>query len=137
MAKRIIKKIGSDRIGSGKKMTVQAHGYGYSTHDVSQNFINSQGFGTIVPQGTWLMPAGSRLRLEIDAMVTSAALFYQLYGSAKIQWDVFEARMALYNPMMMINLMDAGYTVADVKFPLMELETKGFTDDNCVVRLFC
>lgn len=125
MARRIIKKLGGDRIGSGNKMTVSAAGYGYSTHDVGCVTRTSMSFGTIVPMGQWLLTAGSRLRIRLDALITSNALLYQLYGSAKFQVDVFSARMALYNPKMLLNLNDQGYEISDIKFPLYELETRG------------
>lgn len=128
MAKRIIKKIGGDRLGSGAGMTASAHGYGFSTHDVSKIRRTSMSFGTIVPMGQWLMTTGSRLRLNLDALITSNALSYQLYGSAKFQLDVFSVRMALYNPKMLLNLNDQGYNISDIKFPLMELTTKGLDD---------
>lgn len=123
MGRKIIKKIGGDRIGSGGKMNVSAHGYGYSTHDVSKIRRTSMTFGTIVPMGKWFMPSGSRLRLELDALITTNALLYQLYGSCKFQLDVFEARLAIYNPKMLLNLNDQGYNISDIKFPQMELET--------------
>lgn len=125
MSKRIIKKIGGDRIGSGGKMTVSATGYGYSTHDVGKVRRTSMSFGTIVPMGVWTLTTGSRLRIKLDALITSNALLYQLYGSAKFQIDVFSARMALYNPKMLLNLNDQGYEISDIKFPVMQLKTKG------------
>lgn len=125
MARKIIKKIGGDRLGSGKKMSVAAHGYGYSTHDVSKIRRTSMSFGTLVPMGQWLMTSGSRLRMKLDALITSNALNYQLYGSAKFQLDVFEARLALYNPKMLLNLNDQGYQISDIKFPQMMLKTNG------------
>lgn len=125
MAKRIMKKLGGERLGSGNKMMVGVHGYGYSTHDVSKVRRTSMSFGTIVPMGQWLMTSGSRMRMRLDALITSNALTYQLYGTAKFQLDVFSARMAIYNPKMQINLNDQGYTISDVKFPLMNLKTKG------------
>lgn len=126
MARRIIKKIGSDRLGSGPKMIVEAHGFGVSTHDVSKTRRTSMSFGTIVPAGMWLMPAGSRLRLNLDALITSNALLYQLYGSAKFQADIFSSRFANYNAKMDINLNDQAYEVDDIKFPQMRLRTRGF-----------
>lgn len=123
--RKIIKKIGGDRIGSGGKMTVAAHGYGYSTHDVSQVTRTSMSFGTIVPMGCWLMTAGSRLSGSLDALITSNALLYQLYGSAKFQLDVFSARVALYNPKMLLNLNDQGYDIGDIKFPQKVLTSFG------------
>lgn len=125
MANKIIKKLGGDRIGSGNKMTVSAHGYGYSTHDVGTVTRTSMSFGTIVPMAQWHLTTGSRLRMKLDALITSNALLYQLYGSAKFQIDVFSARMALYNPKMLLNLNDQGYEIEDIKFPLMELITNG------------
>lgn len=122
--RRIIKKIGGDRIGSGGKMAVTAHGYGYSTHDVSKVRRISMSFGTIVPMYTWLMTSGSRMRMRLDALITSNALLYQLYGSAKFQLDVFSARVALYNPKMQLNLNDQGYEIEDIKFPQLRLTTK-------------
>lgn len=123
--RKIIKKIGGDRVGSGGKMTVAAHGYGYSTHDVGKVRRTSMSFGTLVPMGTWLMTAGSRLSGSLDALITSNALLYQLYGSAKFQLDVYSARVALYNPKMLLNLNDQGYEVGDIKFPQMSLNTFG------------
>lgn len=123
MARKIIKKIGGDRIGSGNKMTVGVGGYGVSTHDVSKVRRTSMSFGTIVPMYQWLMPSGSRLRLRMDALITSNALLYQLYGSAKFQLDVFSSRLAIYNPKMELNLNDQGYNISDIKFPLMRLKT--------------
>lgn len=130
MARRIIKKIGGERIGSGNKMTVTAHGYGYSTHDVSKVRRITMSFGTIVPMYQWMMTSGSRLRLRLDALITSNALLYQLYGSAKFQVDVFSARMALYNPKMLINLNDQGYDIEDIKFPQMELVTRALAGEK-------
>lgn len=132
MARRIIKKLGGDRIGSGNKMTVTAHGYGFSTHDVSKVRRTSMSFGTIVPMGQFLLTTGSRLRIRLDALITSNALLYQLYGSAKFQIDVYSARMALYNPKMLLNLNDQGYDISDIKFPLMELETQGLRSEENV-----
>lgn len=128
MGRRIIKQIGGDRIGSGNKMSVSATGYGYSTHDVGKVRRTSMSFGTIVPMGQWMLTTGSRLRINLDALITSNALLYQLYGSAKFQVDVFSARMALYNPKMLLNLNDQGYDIADIKFPQMELVTKGLKE---------
>lgn len=123
--RKIIKKIGGDRIGSGGGMTVSAHGYGYSTHNNSKVRRTSMSFGTIVPMGIWMMTTNSRIRMRLDALITSNALLYQLYGSAKFQLDVYSARMALYNPKMLLNLNDQGYEIGDIKFPQMELETEG------------
>lgn len=125
MGRKIIKKLGGERIGSGNKMLVTAHGYGYSTHDVGKVTRTSMTFGTIVPMGQWLLTTGSRLRMNLDALITSNALLYQLYGSAKFQVDVYTARMALYNSKMLINLNDQGYEVEDVVFPQFELTTVG------------
>lgn len=125
MSRRIIKKLGGERIGSGNKMMVSATGYGYSTHDTSKVRRISMTFGTIVPMGIWLMTTGQRKRMRLDALITSNALMYQLYGSAKFQIDVYSARMALYNPKMLLNLNDQGYDIADIQFPRMRLTTVG------------
>lgn len=128
MAKRIIKKIGGERLGSGPKMKTAMHGYGYSTHDVGKIRRTSMSFGTLVPMAVWLMPSNSRLKLRLDALITSNALAYQLYGSAKFQLDVFSARLANYMPKMLLNLNDQGYQIKDIKFPLMTLKTNGFKE---------
>lgn len=124
--KRIIKKVGGDRIGSGKKMSVTAAGFGYSTHDVGKVRRTSMSFGTIVPMGMWLMTSNSRMRMNLDALITSNALLYQLYGSAKFQLDVYSTRIALYNPKMLLNLNDQGYEIGDIKFPMMRLTTNNY-----------
>lgn len=130
MGRRIIKKIGGERLGSGSGMKVAAVGYGYSTHDVSQKRITSATFGTILPVGQYLLPSNSKLTMRLDALITSNALLYQLYGSAKFQLDVFSADVQLYNPKMGLNLLEQGYKISDVKFPLLELQTRGFANDE-------
>lgn len=124
MARKIIKKIGGDRIGSGPKMKVTASGFGVSTHNTSTVRRTSMAWGTVVPMAQYIMTPGSRLRLDIDAIITSNALKYQLYGSGKFMVDVFEAPLAIYNPLINLNFMDQGFEVNDIKLPLLELITK-------------
>ena len=43
------KTLGGDRLGSGKKMTVDFHGYERSTHDLSYLWRSTMAAGTLVP----------------------------------------------------------------------------------------
>lgn len=123
MSRRIIKKIGSDRLGSGNKMTVSMHGYGFSSHDVSTVLATSMSFGTLVPAFVWPMTSNSRLTLKIDAFIVSNPTIWQLYGNAKFQVDVFKERVANYNPKMGLNLSNQGLEVQNILFPQMKVTT--------------
>lgn len=117
-----MKKQIAERLGSGNKMEVNLHEYGKSTHNLSKIRRTSMTTGTLVPMGTWIMLPGDSAKMQIDALITTNALKYQLYGTMKFQVDVFTARMALYQPKMSLNLLDAGLEVQDIKFPQMEVE---------------
>ena len=45
----IKKTLGGDRLGSGRKMTQELHGFGRSSHNVSKTMRTDQAIGTIVP----------------------------------------------------------------------------------------
>lgn len=119
-----MKKQIAERVGSGNKMEVKLHEYGKSTHNLSKIRRTSMTTGTLVPMGTWIMLPGDSAKMYIDALITTNALEYQLYGTMKFQVDVFTARMALYQPKMSLNLLDAGLEVQDIKFPQMEVEAE-------------
>lgn len=119
-----MKKQIAERLGSGNKMEVNLHEYGKSTHNLSKIRRTSMTTGTLVPMGTWIMLPGDSAKMQIDALITTNALNYQLYGTMKFQVDVFTARMALYQPKMSLNLLDAGLEVQDIKFPQMEVEAE-------------
>ena len=43
------KTLGRERLGAGKKMKVELHNYGRSTHDLGYIFRSSMSAGTLIP----------------------------------------------------------------------------------------
>ena len=66
----IRRNLGGDRLGSGNKMEVEMHGWGKSTHDLSEELRTTMATGTLVPfLNKTVLPADEwRIRLSADVM---------------------------------------------------------------------
>ena len=90
------KTIGGDRLGSGKKMKVSMHGYERSTHDLSNVFRSTMSVGTLVPFMVHIGLPGDTFDIELNADVKTLPTLAPMFGSAKLQLDVFQIPIRLY-----------------------------------------
>ena len=91
------KTLGGDRLGSGNKMDVELHGYGRSTHDLSQVTRTTMAPGTLVPVYKKVALTGDTWDIELDALRNTLPTFGPLFGGYKLQIDVFQCPVRLYN----------------------------------------
>lgn len=117
--------LGGDRLGSGKKQEVEIKGYQRSKHNLTTKVATSQGVGTLVPIHHSLVLAGDTRELDIMAMCFTNPTEGPLYGSFKLQIDVFRADLRLYIAKLHMNLLDQGMEMNEIKFPQYELTTGG------------
>lgn len=118
------KTIGGDRIGAGKKMTVDLHGYGRSTHDMSYITRTTMASGTLVPFITELGLPGDSFDINLNVDVKTHPTIGPLFGSFKVQVDVYVCPIRLYQAQLHNNRMGIGMKMSTVKLPQLELKAK-------------
>ena len=116
----IVKSIGKNTLGGGKKLNVNLHTYNRSTHNRGYVFRNTQDIGTLVPFMCELETPGNIEEIELSAVVLTHPTVGPLYGSYKLQMDVFTVPIRLYNALLHNNALNIGMDIKKVKFPVIE-----------------
>lgn len=117
----IQKSIGKNTLGSGNKMKVDMRTYNRSTHDLSFAWRSSMGVGTLVPCLKLVGLPGDTFDIDVDAKVLTHPTVGPLFGSYKLQIDVFVAPMRLYISMLHNNTLNVGMDMSKVKFPIFSV----------------
>lgn len=120
--KKVTRNLGGDRLGSGSKNNISMHAYNRSTHDLSRAWRSSMNVGTLVP--FFVEPAlpGDTWSLDMEALVRTMPAVGPLYGSYKLQLDVFECPIRLYNGLLHNNMTKIGMNMAQVKLPKIYIQ---------------
>lgn len=117
----MVRNLGGDRLGSGNKMQVAMHNYNRSTHNPSALWKSSMACGTLVPfMSEYTAPADTwDIDLEVD--IQTEPTLGDLYGSYKVQLDVFWTPVRLYNSWLHNNKLKIGMNMAQVRLPTLEV----------------
>lgn len=129
----ITKAIGKNTVGDGNKMTVRLHNYYRSTHDLSYVWKNTQAAGPIVPFLCEYAQIDDTHEIDLSAMVITHPTVGPLYGSFKLQLDVYVAPIRLYQKLLHNNTMGIGLDMSKVKLPSLNINLKNSdnpTKDN-------
>lgn len=113
------KTIGGDRLGAGKKMQVEMHGYGRSTHNKSYKFRTTASTGTLIPFMKQIALPGSSGQIQLNMDIMTHPTQGPLFGSYKAQADIFFCPMRLYQAFLQINMQKIGTKMNTVRLPLM------------------
>lgn len=124
----IKKSLGGDRLGSGNKMNVRLHNFERSTHDLGRLWRSTMAAGTLVPYMVEYGLPGDVFNIDLGADVKTYPTVGPLFGSFKLQLDVFQAPIRLYNAMLHNNALGIGMNMSQVKLP--ELEFRFVPDGN-------
>lgn len=124
--------LGGDRLGAGNKNKVHLRNYERSTHDLSYAWRSSMAAGTLVPFMSELALPGDTFDIDLEAEVLTLPTIGPLFGSFKVQLDLFKVPIRLYNGKLHMNLVNIGLKMEDIKFPVVEIRAeKGeLIDDN-------
>lgn len=122
--KEITKALGGERLGSGNKMNIELHKYNRSSHDLSRAFRTSMTVGTLVPFFKEIALNGDTWSIDLAHIVKTIPAIGPLFGSYKLQMDVFCAPIRLYNGLLHNNMIDIGMDMAKVKLPKITLKHK-------------
>lgn len=127
MSKKV--NLGGDRLGSGAKMDVHLHGYSRSTHDLSNIWRSTMATGTLVPFLKQIALPGDTFDIKLNADVKTLPTVGPLFGSFKMQLDIFQVPIRLYNAGLHMNRLNIGLDMSKVKFPMISLTTNRL-DEN-------
>lgn len=120
----IKKTLGGDRLGAGRKMTQEMHGFGRSSHDVGMVFRTDQAIGTIVPAYCQIGTTGTTFYMDIAAKTRTLPTNGPIFGTLKHQIDVFMIPIRLYIGALHNNMLGIGLNMQEVKMPQFTLQTK-------------
>ena len=125
----LTRSIGKNTLGGGKKMQVDMRTYNRSTHDLSYVWRNTQSPGTLVPFMCELALPGDVHEIQLNANVLTHPTVGPLFGSFKLQADVFECPVRLYNAQLHNNKLGIGLDMSKVKFPVLKVIYNKTTDN--------
>ena len=120
----ITKSIGKNTLGGGQKLTVDLRTYNRSTHDLSYAWRSSMGVGTLVPCMKLLALPGDTFDIKIDNKVLTHPTVGPLFGSYKLQVDLFTVPFRLYIAMLHNNALNVGMDMSKVRIPIYRVEQK-------------
>lgn len=123
----ITKSIGKNTLGGGQKITVDLKTYNRSTHDLSYAWRSSMGVGTLVPCMKILGLPGDTFDINIDNKVLTHPTVGPLFGSYKLQVDIFTVPFRLYIAALHNNALNVGMDMSKVKIPIYKVEQKAGT----------
>lgn len=124
------KTLGGDRLGSGKKMQVDLHNYGRSNHNLSREWRSTMTQGTLVPFLVEPILPGDTFDIDLNTMVRTLPTVGPIFGTMKMQLDVFLCPMRLYIAELHNNKLGVGMNMANVKLPKMKLTADQATLDG-------
>ncbi len=113
--------LGGERLGSGGKVEISDKTYNRSTHDLSSNWRSSMASGTLVPFMNLTALPGDSFDIDLKAEVLTTPTVGPLFGSYKVQLDVFQVPMRLYNAKLTMNALNIGNNMSDIKIPQIQL----------------
>lgn len=136
--------LGGERLGTGKKMKVDLHGYERSSHNQSYVWTSSMSPGTIVPFLKVPGLPGTNFDIDLQCEILTQPTIGPLFGSYKVQLDVFSTPMRLYNRYLHNNMPRVGLDMSQIKVPQLKLFAQPIADltlvediDNCQINPSC
>jgi hypothetical protein len=115
------KEIGGDRLGSGNKQEVSLRNYERSSHDLGYIWRSSMASGTLVPFMSEVALPGDSFDIDLDCDVKTLPTVGPLFGSYKVQLDVFQCPIRLYNGKLHMNMLNIGMDMSQILLPQMKL----------------
>ena len=122
----LTRSIGKNTLGGGKKMNVDLKTYNRSTHDLSYIWRSSMAAGTLVPFCKILMTPGDTMEIDLTHQIMTHPTIGPLFGSYKVQTDIFQCPIRLYNAMLHNNALNIGLDMSKVKLPVSQIYTKDY-----------
>lgn len=133
--------LGGERLGSGNKQKISMRNYERSTHDIGYTWRSSMATGTLVPFMSEIALPGDTHDIELNMSVLTLPTIGPLFGSYKVQADIFLCPMRIYNGKLHMNMLGIGNDMSKAKMPLIQLHSKIYDDeeisDNSQINASC
>lgn len=133
----ITKSIGKNTLGGGKKMNVDLRTYNRSTHDLSYIWRSTMAPGTLVPFCKILAMPGDTFEFNLSHQVMTHPTIGPLFGSYKMQADMFQCPIRLYNALLHNNALNIGLDMKKVKFPKSITTVDNFDKPDNQINTSC
>lgn len=117
----ITKTLGGDRLGAGNRMKQEMHDFYRSNKNLSTRFASSMAPGVLYPSYVNIGLKGDTFDIDINAFVRTIPTIGPLYGSFKLQIDVFQVPFRLYQGILHNNTTDIARKMNQVYLPKVEL----------------
>ena len=115
--------LGGDRLGSGNKQEISLKNYNRSTHDLSYIWRSSMSSGTLVPFMSEVGLPGDSFDVDLSCDVKTLPTIGPLFGSYKVQLDVFSCPIRLYQGKLHMNMLNIGMDMSEVLLPQIEVKS--------------
>ncbi|AXH73497.1 MAG: major capsid protein [Microviridae sp.] len=115
------KTLGGQRLGSGNKMEVEMHGFERSSHDMGYIWRSTMSSGTLVPFLKEVALPGDTFDIHLNCDIKTHPTVGPLFGSYKVQLDIFQVPVRLYHSALHNNKLGIGMNIKTVKLPKVVL----------------
>lgn len=112
--------LGGKRLGSGNDQHVSMKNYSRSSHDLSYTWRSSMACGTLVPFMSEVALPGDTFSIDLFCDVKTLPTLGPLFGSFKVQLDVFEVPIRLFQGKLHMNMLNVGLDMSQIKLPQYE-----------------
>ena len=128
----ITKTLGGDRLGSGNRMKQEMHDFYRSNKNLSKTFASTMAPGVLYPCYTQIALKGDTFDVDVNSFVRTIPTLGPLYGSFKLQIDMFQVPFRLYQAILHNNTTDIARKMNQVMLPqiLLEAIVKASEYDN-------
>lgn len=86
--------------------------------------------GTLVPFMTEVALPGDSFDIDLNCNIMTHPTIGPLFGSYKVQLDVFQCPIRLYNAKLHMNMLNIGLDMQSIKFPQMKIYAKGNKNES-------
>ena len=114
--------IGGQRLGSGNKNKVHLRNYERSTHDIGYVWRSTMAAGTLVPFMSEVALPGDTFDIDLNCDVLTHPTIGPLFGSYKVQLDIFQIPIRLYQGKLHMNMLGIGMEMNTIKLPQISIE---------------
>ena len=115
--------LGGDRLGSGQKQKVELHDYKMNSFNQSQIFRSSLAPGLLYPFCRLLGTNHGTFDIDINTIARTLPTLGPLFGSFKLQIDLFSVPFRLYQGMLHNNPTEIGLQMNKVYLPKIVIDT--------------
>ena len=113
--------LGGERVGSGNKNKIYLRNYERSTHNLSRKFSSTMGVGMLIPFMCIPATRDDKFEIDLNAGLRTIPTKGPLFGSFKLQLDVYQCPRRLYQALLHNNPLAIGLKANQVKWPKMRL----------------